>query len=178
MPTPYLERLLYGVTLVGDQAIKPFAGCQIRRLQFDPKQVSIGQTFVERKKCLLWLENDLDKLFQGFDVPEGPFAKRSMIILGRTAEGDQAIAHYLPPIVERHGHQLVFLDGIHRSFTALRTHPSLEAIEIGGVETPFPADLLSWGTIRLVDEKPPKAERHPALRPELYRDLKGIGIDG
>lgn len=178
MPTGYLERLLHSVTLVGDPSVRPFAGCKIRRMQFDPKQVAIGQTFVERKKCMTWLENDVDKLFQGFDIPAGPLHKRSMIILGRTASDEQAIAHYLPPIVERHGNMHVFMDGIHRSFFALRAHPSLEAIKISDVHVPFPADFQSWKDIATVDDKPPKAERFFNLKPELFRDLKHIGIDG
>ncbi len=169
MKMDYLERLMHSVTLVGNPSIRPFAGCKVRRMQFDPKQVSIGQTFVERKKCMIWLENDVDKLFQGFDIPDGPLSKRSMIILGRTAVGEQAIAHYLPPIVERHGHMLVFMDGIHRAFTALRMHPSLEAIKISDVKVPFPADLQSWEDIKPVDTKPPRAER-------FFN--KHIGIDG
>ncbi len=32
--------------------------------------------------------------------------------------------------------------------------------------------------MKIVDEKPPVNERYVNLRPELYRDLSAVGIDG
>jgi hypothetical protein len=165
------------VTLVGDTACRPFAGRKIRRMRADPEMFSVGQTFVEQKK-LLALQTDFFDIFRGSGATRG-FAKRgAMIILGRTASGELAVAHYVPPIIERHGHMHGLLDGVHRCYTAMRVGTTIEVIKVSDVQTPFPCGFGSWRQVRQVDAKPPKPERFHDLKPELFRDLKFIGIDG
>jgi len=49
---------------------------------------------------------------------------------------------------------------------------------IRGVKTPFPCEPQHWKDLQKVDQKPPLEQRYPGLKPELFRDVKCIGIDG
>ena len=55
---------------------------------------------------------------------------------------------------------------------------TIPVIAVEGIREPFPCALHSWQDISAVDEKPPKGERFFDLKPELFRDLKHVGIDG
>ena len=177
MNDEYLTRLLQGVTLVGEPGARPYEGCKIRRMRIDPEMVSVGQRFVEKEK-LLNLQTALFDIFHRTGATKGFAKKCAMVILGHVKSGDLAMAHYLPPIIERHGEMHGLLDGVHRSFTAMRTGTTIEAIRISNVTAPFPCGFGKWRDVRMVAEKPPKPERFHDLKPELFRDLKYIGIDG
>jgi hypothetical protein len=55
---------------------------------------------------------------------------------------------------------------------------TIESVVIRGVQQPLPCDARGWDSVKPVDEKPPKPERFFNLRPEYFRDVKRIGIDG
>lgn len=177
MRLDYLERLLKSVPLLGDPARTPYAGCRIKRYRMDPRMSKVGQTFIERRKI-----NDLHELFTAMfsehDVPYGIAKKGASLIFGTTAEGDRAIAQYLPPIVEQIGNRHAVLDGIHRFSYTKGAGTTLEIVKITDPSEPFPCDLRKWSSIKAVDAKPPKNERFFNLKPELFRDLKYVGIDG
>ncbi len=177
MRLDYLVRLLESVPLQGDPARKPYAGCRIDRYRMDPRMSKVGQTFVERRKI-----NDLHELFtamfEGHDVPYGIAKKGAALIFGTTAAGDRAIAQYLPPIVEQIGNRHAVLDGIHRFSYTKGAGTTLEIVKITDPREAFPCDLRKWSSIRAVDAKPPKDQRFFNLRPDLFRDLKHVGIDG
>jgi hypothetical protein len=177
MPKSYLYRILEGITLIGDPTEHPFAGACIQTMRVDPHALMVGQTFVERGKYNALIEKFPD-LFADFCVAKG-FAKlTAQIVLGRTADGSVALAHYLPPIVEQHGGRSLLMDGMHRNYILLAAGTTVEAIKIRDVRHPFPCTPQRWDAVHAVDTKPPKEERYFDLQPELFRDLKSVGIDG
>ena len=132
---------------------------------------------MERSKYQQFLER-CDSMFSSFCVSRGMAKLGACIVLGRTVEGAQGIAHYVPPIIERHGSAWVLLDGVHRMYLARQVGTTLEAVVVSGVKTPFPTDLHGWESVSVVSEKPARSERYRNLRPELFRDLKHVGLDG
>jgi hypothetical protein len=179
MRDDYLGRLMDSVTLLGDPSVHPYRGCRISSYQLDPRMSKVGQTFVERKKILA-LHERFDQVFTGFSssIPRGIANKGAYIVLGRTADGATAIAHYLPPIIEHFDGRHHVLDGIHRFSYVTGVGATIVVIKIEDPSSPFPCDPRKWDDVRAVDEKPPKDQRFFGLRPELFRDLKHIGIDG
>jgi len=176
MPESYLEKLIFNTTLTGSDQ-KVYKDCLIKRARIDPNNIRLGQTFVERHKYEKMIEN-LSDAFKGFCVNSG-FAKCTpYIILGETKSGDIAIAHYVPPIVEEHGQGLLLLDGVHRNFLIRAVGTTIESIIIKRIAIPFPCDVHSWRHVKVVDAKPPKNDRFLNLKPELFRDLQWVGIDG
>lgn len=177
MNDEYLANLLLSVTLVGDPAARPYEGCDIKRMRADPAMLAVGQTFVEERK-LLNLQASFFDIFKGTGAPSGFAKKGAMIILGEPDDGGLAVAHYLPPLVEWHGERHGLLDGMHRGYSAMRIGTTIEVIKICFPASPFPCDFGHWKNVRLVGAKPPKEERFYGLRPDLFRDLKYVGIDG
>ncbi|MBI2108667.1 MAG: hypothetical protein HYT93_00595 [Parcubacteria group bacterium] len=180
MPIEYLKKILFNVSIVGDSSCKVYTqNCWMKRVQIDPRQVRIGQTFVERSKYQKLLE-EFPSVFSGFAVPGGFKNYPPMIVVGKTTEGDIALAHYVPTIIEvrKNGRKPKLLDGIHRSYLTRAMGATVEAIMFYDVEVPFPCESRDWEDIRPVDTKPPKEERYFDLKPEFFRDLKSIGIDG
>ena len=179
MPLDYLRRLLESVTLQGNPNEKPYRGCALRRVRMDPDNVLVGQTFVERSKYQAFLE-DFQDAFADFCVTKGVAKCTALIALGERVSGSLAVAHYIPPIVEEHQNheRLCLVDGIHRNFLVKMIGTTLETIIVEGVKTPFPCDLHKWNAVQPVAAKPPLEKRFFNLRPELFRDLKAIGIDG
>ena len=181
MPRAYLEQLLRSVTLIGDRSCRPYEKSEIRLVRTDPRGVTVGQTFLERRKYLNFLEG-FTSIFDGFCLPRGISKITAMIILGRTEQGELVLAHYIPPIVEdgnggsRNGHRLI--DGIHGSFVVKEAGTTIESVVIRGVEAPLPFEPKEWKEVQIVDEKPPAEERLFGSRLELFRDLKFSGIDG
>ena len=169
--------MISSVPLVGDPGRKPYAGCRIDRYRLDPKMSKIGQTFIERRKIAA-LNEMFSAMFREHDVPSGISKKGAFWIFGETPEGDRAIAQYLPPIVEQIVDRHAVLDGIHRFSYVAGAGTTIEVIKISDPTAPFPADLRKWDTARHVDEKPPKDQRFFNLKPDLFRDLKYVGIDG
>ena len=137
----------------------------------------IGQTFVERRKinALHELFNDA---FVGHDVPRGISKKGAYIVRGLDPDGVPVVAQYLPPIVEQIESRHAVLDGIHRFSYVRGAGTTIEVIKISDPAAPFPCDLRKWSSITPVDTKPPKDQRFFNLKPELFRDLKYVGIDG
>lgn len=177
MPIAYLEALLRNVTIAGDPNVRPYAACRIDQLRMDPQSLAVGQTFIERGKYRALLE-EFPALFAGFSVTRGPAKCTAYVVAGVAKDGSPVIAHYLPPIIEEHGNALVLLDGVHRNFLIGSVGTTIETLVLRGVATPFPADTRGWDAVMPVDEKPPKDQRYFNLRPDLFRDLKHIGIDG
>ncbi|MBI2120451.1 MAG: hypothetical protein HYT94_02390 [Parcubacteria group bacterium] len=177
MSEEYLRKILHNTSLEGNEKLRAYEGCTIQRARLDPHNMLVGQTFVERAKCRQMLEH-LSGIFDGFCVSRG-FAKSiPLIILGTTKDGLCAIAHYLPPIVEQHNGGLYLLDGVHRCYLVSAIGTTIEAIVLKGVQIPFPCDVHTWASLRPVDEKPPSSERFYNLRPDIFRDLKWVGVDG
>lgn len=177
MNDAYLNNLLLSVTLVGDPDTRPYEGCDIKRLRADPTMFAVGQTFVEERK-LLNLQAGFYDIFRGSGATSGFAKKGAMIILGEAADGGAAIAHYLPPLVEWHGNRHGLLDGMHRGYSAMRVGTTVEIIKVCFPVVPFPCDFGHWKNVRQVGAKPPKEERFFSLKPDLFRDLKYVGIDG
>jgi len=178
MPLDYLRRLLVGTRLEGDTGEHPYKNCDIKLARMDPASLVVGQTFIERRKYQSLLEGFSD-IFHGYCVTRGVAKCNALIVLGRTATNELVIAHYIPPIVEQGDDAcLRLLDGVHRNFIVMAVGTTIETIILHGVKVPFPCGLSGWHSLRLVDEKPPRQERFSHLRPELFRDVKFVGIDG
>jgi hypothetical protein len=177
MPEEYLKALLFSTVLEGDRSNKIYADCSIQRARIDPHHLEIGQTFIERPKYQKLLEN-LPQVYSGFCVNHG-FAKCSaLIVYGQTSDGSSVVAHYVPPIIEVHNDRLFLLDGVHRDFLTMAVGTTVESVLIKGVKVPFPCDPRGWDEVRVVEQKPPRPERFRNLKPDLFRDLKWVGIDG
>lgn len=179
MDDEYLTRLLSSVTLTESPRVRPFKDLRVRRMPIFPTMISVGQSFVEERK-LIDLQKSFYGIFEGKGVQHGFVSRPAMIIYGHAEaeDGPLALSHYLPPIIERHEHMHALLDGVHRCWTAMTTGAPLEVIKVSGVRVPFPCDFDTWRNVKMVTEKPPKGQRFFNLRPEYYRDLKYVGIDG
>ncbi|MEM9336344.1 MAG: hypothetical protein AAGA35_00615 [Patescibacteria group bacterium] len=176
MPVPYLNTLMYSVTLVGDSTIRPYAGKKISIRRMDPRGMRVSQTFVERKKLLGFLER-FGNTFENHHITGGVAKLMPFIAYGETKERETAIAHYLPPILElRDGR--VLLDGTHRNLLAMQTGTTIEAVHIYHVETPLPCEPVGWEEVKPVDEKPEKEYRFRSLNRHFFRNLDAIGVDG
>ncbi len=176
MPMFYLEQLLRNVTLAGDSSVYPYRHATIETVRMDPASLLVPQTFIERKKYQGFLEG-FQNIFKGFCVTRGVAKCTALIVFGETIDGTLAIAHYLPPIIEDHG-RLQLIDGMHRNFLVMTVGTTLETIVVRGVTGQFPCTPQGWAAVKVVDEKPPKGERFFNLTPNLFRDLKRVGIDG
>lgn len=173
----YLEQLMQSVRLSGSDLALAYRRSTVETMRIDPQSVVLGQTFVERGKYQRFLET-FDSQFSAFCVPRGMAKLSACIALGKTADGVYAIAHYLPPIVERRENTLALLDGVHRMFLVKQVGTTLECVVMSPVQVPFPADLHGWDCVSVVSEKPELSARYSNLRPELFRDLKYVGVDG
>lgn len=177
MRLDYLKKLIASIPLLGDPERKPYVIGRIDRYRIDPRMSKVGQTFIERGKISA-IHEMFNAMFDEHDVPYGISKKGASWIFGQTAEGDRAIAQYLPPIVEQIGNRHAVLDGIHRFSFVRGAGTTIEIIKISDPTEPFPCDLQKWSEIKPVDVKPPKDQRFFNLKPELFRDLKYVGIDG
>lgn len=177
MRRDYLEQLMQSVRLSDSDLSFVYRRSMIETMRIDPQSVMLGQTFVERGKYQRFLET-FDSQFSAFCVPRGMAKLSACVVLGKTAGGIHAIAHYLPPIVEQRENTLALLDGVHRMFLAKQVGTTLECIVVSPVVAPFPADLHGWDRVSVVSEKPELGARYSNLRPELFRDLKYVGVDG
>lgn len=178
MSLAYLGNLIRNIPLEGDEKCKPYANCDISLVRIDPHDLVIGQTFVERKKYQSLLE-DFGKLLDGrFCVTRGTAKCNALIVFGKTFEGEDAAAHYLPPLIEATNGTQFLVDGIHRNFIVMSVGTTIESVLLRNVKIPLPCETRAWSSIVIVDEKPPRHERFHELKPELFRDLKFSGIDG
>jgi hypothetical protein len=176
MPRDYLATLLRRMPLLGEPNVFPYAKAEFSSIRMDPRGMLVAQTFVERKKCLNLLENFNSKLTR-FLITNGVAKCTAFIAYGQTKLGNLAVAHYIPPLVELHDSHIL-LDGTHRDYLVMTIGTTLEVIVISGVSQPFPCTPVPWNMVRPVDEKPAKEDRNINLKPELFRDLKYVGIDG
>lgn len=178
MPTSYLGQLLSSVTLVESPKIKVFDECAIRLMTFDPSQLCLGQKYVYRNKYIAIFEN-FERTFHRFLITGGISELTPFIVLGKDREDEISLAHYIPPIVERHNSTLILMDGIHRNFIVKRCGTVIKSIFIDCVRVPFPCAARPWEEIELADTKPLRQEdRFFNLKPELFRNLEAVGIDG
>lgn len=174
----YLEGLLRNIPLEGDANCKPYADCEITLVRMDPYDLVIGQTFVERGKYQSLLE-DFGALLDGkFCVTRGTAKCNALTVFGQTYDGEDAVAHYLPPIIEATNGIQFLVDGIHRNFLVMRVGTTIESILLKNVKVPLPCEARSWLTINIVNAKPEREQRFYGLKPGLFRNLKYAGIDG
>lgn len=178
MPRSYLLKLLQSITLEGDPAIQPYNGCEVEIVQLDPRDIKIGQTFVQREKYQLLLERFGGILGNGFCMNGGIAQCGPLIVFGDIQNGIPALAHYVPPIIEATSDSRFLIDGIHRSFIVRSVGTTIESILIKNVAVPLPCDPISWEHIRIVEEKPARKDRFRNLRRHLFRNTKYAGIDG
>lgn len=178
MPVEYLERLLKKIGLASDPEHKIYKRSRIHRLRVDPNGLYIGQKYVYRQKYIDIMEN-FKEIFHGFTISRGLSKLTPLIIFGKDKDGTVTLAHYITPIFEVHGGKMVILDGIHRDFIIKNAGTTIESIVIEKIDVPFPCEPHGWENIEVTPEKPQKMEdRYFELRPELFRDLKSVGIDG
>ena len=178
MPKPYLDKLLRSVTLEGDQECRPFANCEISLARMDPNELVLGQTFVQRGKYQGILEDFGNLMDSSFCVTRGTAKRNAMIVFGQTRNGEEVLAHYIPPIVEVSNGSQFLLDGVHRNFLVKQIGTNIETVLLKGVSTELPCQTSFWSDIRIVDQKPPREERFIGFQPHLFRNLKWIGVDG
>jgi hypothetical protein len=176
MPMGYLECLLRHVVLTGHPDIQPYKDARVCTGRLDPRRILVPQTFIQRDKYQSFIES-FDRVFEGFAVTRGVAKCTALIVRGVTQDGTDAIAHYLPPIVEA-GKETVLLDGMHRNFLVMKIGTTMEAIFLENVGAPFPCSPQSWDKVSVVAMKPPREQRFFDLQPHLFRDLTYVGIDG
>ncbi len=160
---------------------KPFESATFEMQKMGIRQVKIGQRFAYRENYVKILENISDILCRDHAINSGMLELGAYVIFGKDSLGKEAIAFYLPPIIEEHAGFFVIMDGIHRDFIALKMGQPIFAIVASGVSVPFPCEPHSWDDLKVIPqtEKPANlADRYFGLRKELFRDLKFFGIDG
>jgi hypothetical protein len=167
--------MIKGIPLRGRE-VYPYRDSQIKIFRTEPYGFDIGQTFILEGKILGIMQNLEGKLFSGFST-RGISKMPPVKFYGEDAEGEKAIAFYLPPFVE-HQDRVALIDGIHRSYLCGSAGTTINAVHIYGVSHPLPFDTITWQNAALVKEKPSKDKRYVNLRPELFRDLGAVGIDG
>lgn len=177
MPLEYMKKIIRNVTLEGDSSYKPYKDAEISLARMDPHELNVGQTFIERKKYQSILENFGNALMQHYCVPRGIAKAMPVIVFGKTAAINRAVALYLPPIIESNSRQFL-IDGIHRNFVVMRTGTTIESIIIKNVDVPLPCDIGRWDMVEIMDEKPPREMRFHNLNVHFFRNLKFAGVDG
>ena len=129
MSTEYLQTILSAITLLGNPDKKVYANTQIKLVDIDPNMLFTGQRFVYRDHYTAIMEN-VCQLFKGFTVPQGISQWTPYLIIGLDKNHEFVLAHYLPPIIEKHGHIFILLDGIHRCFIARQAGTNIKSIVI------------------------------------------------
>jgi len=178
MPESYLYALLGNVCLEEDPTVHPYKGCRLDLIHPDQSTLEVGQTFVLESRVLDMMQ--MSKCFKHIPgLAIGVASLPPKIILGQLKNGERAIAHYLPPIIEScNGNENFLLDGIHRNYMVKAGSGRLCCIQVKEVKTPRPCVTVAWDTIKMVKEKPPREQRFHNLDTRFFRDLKYIGIDG
>lgn len=160
----------------------PFKDATFELSVLTPEHLEIGQRFVYRENYQQLLEGFSD-LFRGFMMPSGFTQLGAYFICGKDYDGVNSSAFYIPPIVESHGkgRAFVIMDGIHRNYMVRQLRGSIAAIIVSDIALPFPCASHPWSGLSVINikDKPVNiGERYFALREELFRDLKYLGIDG
>lgn len=179
MSDEYLKRLLGSIPLEGRSDIFPYRGLRFDICSIDPRNLVRAQTFVQTEKLLGLVSNFQGLLGSEFSGIKGFASTPPLLVFGLTAENKFAIAHYLPPIVEQHRQAgEVLLDGTHRARLVETVGGAMICIKIANVIIDFPSDVCHSHEIRMVDVKPDRPERYSGLKPDLFRNVGHVGIDG
>ena len=158
--------------------IKPYADSEIKAVYQGFEGLEVGQTFILRDKILSIMENlSGNGLFRDF-IMNGISNMLPLQVYGKDSGGKKAIAFYIPAIVEIHNDEAVLLDGMHRTNICGSAGSAIKVIQISKVGARLPFEPISWRDIKSVDEKPDIGQRYVDLKPELFRDLSVVGIDG
>lgn len=176
------ELLLYLIRRIKTLDGRPvFERARIEMVKIDPRQLKIGQRFAYRDNYQQLLE-EVPGIFGRFFVGSAGLGDLgAYFIFGRDAQGEYAAACYIPPIVEKHGADLVVMDGIHRNFIQKQAGSTVTSLLVTGVSLQFPCAARDWSDIKVIGlaEKPKDInERYFELHQGLFRDLKFLGIDG
>jgi len=159
---------------------RPFRNSKIRLSQYHPANLKVGQKYAYEEN-LTGVLKGLPSFFEKFMIPCGVSELGSWFLFGKDIDGVPAMACYMPPIVERHGKNLVIMDGIHRNFIAKQFGVSINVILVEEISIPFPCSMREWCELQVIslNDKPKDInERYFDLTKELFRDLKYLGIDG
>lgn len=159
----------------------PFLNATFQTAKIDPRHLKVGQKFIYRENYQRLLE-EIPDLFHKFPSGNGHLSDLgAYFVFGKTEQDEPSLACYIPPLIEKHGSDLVIMDGIHRDYIIMQAGATTNAILIGGVEVPFPCSFHDWSDMKVIPlaQKPTDVrERYFNLHPELFRDLKYLGIDG
>ena len=159
----------------------PFGGINIQMVRIDPRHLKIGQKFVYRENYQRLLE-EVPDIFRQFMVTAGGLGDLgAYFVFGLNGDDHYSMACYLPPVTEKHGSDLVIMDGIHRNYIAKQSGLAINVILVENVVLPFPCGVRCWLDVRVIPlAEKPKAleERYFDLNKGLFRDLKYLGIDG
>jgi hypothetical protein len=178
MRQEYLEALLRSIPLTGNRSEMAYASRRIHLQFLDPRGLRTGQRYAYRPNYVSIIE-DLPNLLQGFTSADGILQSMCAIIVGENTAGQPVAAHYLPPIAEARGSEIVQMDGTHRAFLARSIGKPVYTIVIEDVETPYPCRTMPFSTIQVLEKKPENiTQRYWDLDTSLFRDMKYVGIDG
>lgn len=179
MPRPFMESLIRSVWLAGDPTCKPYANCEIQTCLSDPHRVKPVQRFVMEDKILGILIRFNSGYLGGLCMyGNGGLAKCSAgFMLGTLEGGQEAIAIYLPPLVEVHDGEHLQIDGTHRGFICRALGVTHESITIESVTTAFPVIPQDWTNVSPYRVKPKREVRYEGLNEQLFREIGRVGID-
>lgn len=158
----------------------PFKNATAELTKVDSNQLKVGQKFVYRENYQNMLEN-LPKIFKKFAISSGLSDLDAYMVFGADSRKNYCLSYYIPPIVEQHNDTLVIMDGVHRNYINKQWGTTLKAILIKNINVPFPCSFHPWNEIEIIPlkNKPKDIEkRYFDLNPNLFRDLKYLGIDG
>ncbi len=158
----------------------PFKDSVIKMIKIDSSHLKVGQKFVYRENYQSMLEN-LSNIFSDFSIPSGICDLGAYMVFGKDKNRNYCLSYYIPPIIEKHGSDLVIMDGIHRNFINKQVGSTPSVILVENINVPFPCSLHSWDDIKIISLKhKPKDinKRYFDLNAFRFRDLKYLGIDG
>lgn len=179
MQIDVLEAILRKVPLRDktEGVVYPYQNAEIEVHRRAPSSFHIGQTFVLKRKLLGLMDAMSSHLFRNFDT--GGLSKMPPLrVYGETAEGEEVIGIYIPPIIEVHGSYPSLIDGIHRSFLCKSAGTTINAVHVWNAGSKLPFRPISWKECYMVDEKPSVEQRYFDLNKALFRNLTNVGIDG
>lgn len=179
MTQELLFRILRSVKTIDDQY--PFRGAEFEMMKFDPLQLRIGQKFVYRENYVNLLEGLSDVFAKDYAINPGITRIGAYMIFGKDSDGENALAYYIPPIVEFHNNGPVIMDGIHRNYITLKVGGTIYAVAVRSISAPFPCSGRSWEEIKAIsmaDKPKERKDRYFDLKENLFRRLQYLGIDG
>ncbi len=180
MHTALLEYLMRRIKTLDGRL--PFENASFEMMKMHPQHMKIGQKFVYRENYQMLFEKSLN-IFHPFLVTAGGLGDLgAYFVFGQDQDGNNSLACYIPPIVERHGADWIVMDGIHRMYITKQAGGlTINAILIENVSLPFPCWPRKWSEVEIIslaDKPKDMNERYFDLKQELFRDLKYLGIDG